>query len=92
MEFLLTILEEHRLGMFKYGVIKRISGSKEEEVKDDWRKPHNDELHNFNSSLIITMITKSKMRWTKHTPCVDEIRNAYSISVRKHKGNLEDLE
>jgi hypothetical protein len=90
-EFFLTIIEEHRLGMFKYGVIKRISGS-EEEVKDDWRKPHNEELHNFNSSLIITMKTKSKMRWTGLIPCVDEIRNAYSISVRKYKGNLEDLE
>jgi hypothetical protein len=45
-------------------------------------KPHNEELHNFNSPLIIIRITKSKVRWTGHIPCMNEIRNAYSISVR----------
>jgi hypothetical protein len=45
-------------------------------------------LHNFNSSLIIIRITKSRMRWTGHIPCMDEIRNAYSILVRKRKQKI----
>jgi hypothetical protein len=37
-EFFLTVREEYRPGMFKYGVLMRISGSKKEEVRDGWRK------------------------------------------------------
>jgi hypothetical protein len=29
------------------------------------------------------------MRWIGHISCMDEIRNAYSISVRKHKEKIQ---
>jgi len=32
------------------GVLRRISGSKREEVEGDWRRLHNEELHNLYAS------------------------------------------
>jgi hypothetical protein len=45
-------------------VLKRIFGSKREEVKGDWRKLHNEELHNlYSSPSIIRMIKSRRMKW-----------------------------
>jgi hypothetical protein len=38
-------------------VLKRIFGSKKEEVVGGWRRLHNEELHNFNASPnVVTVI------------------------------------
>jgi hypothetical protein len=42
-----TRREEQRLGVFENGVLRRISGPKREEVTGEWRKLHNEELHNM---------------------------------------------
>jgi hypothetical protein len=49
----LTLREEHRLRMFENRVLRRIFGPKRNDVTGDWRKLHNDELHNLYSSPII---------------------------------------
>jgi hypothetical protein len=37
------------------------------EVTGDWRKMHNEELHNlYSSTNIIRMIKSRRMRWTEH--------------------------
>jgi hypothetical protein len=46
----LTLTEEHRLRVFKNRVLRRIFGSKRDEVTGEWRKLHNEELHNLYSS------------------------------------------
>jgi hypothetical protein len=46
----LTLREEHRLRVFENKVLRRISGSKRDEVTGKWRKLHNEELHNLYSS------------------------------------------
>jgi hypothetical protein len=33
--------------VFEYRVLKRILGPRRDEVKGEWRKPHNEELHNL---------------------------------------------
>jgi hypothetical protein len=43
----LTLSEEHRLRVFENRVLRRIIGPKKDEVKGDWRKLHNEELHNL---------------------------------------------
>jgi hypothetical protein len=43
----LTLREEHRLRVFENRVLRRIFGPKREEVAGDWRRLHNDELHNL---------------------------------------------
>jgi hypothetical protein len=53
----LTLREEHRLRVFENKMLGRIFGPKREEVVGDWRKLHNEELRNLNSSpSIIRMI------------------------------------
>jgi hypothetical protein len=44
---LLTLREELRLGIFENRLLRRIFGPKRDEVTDEWRKPHNEELHDF---------------------------------------------
>jgi hypothetical protein len=42
-------------------------GLKRDEVTGDWRKLHNEELHNLYSSSIMFRMTKSRrMRWAGH--------------------------
>jgi hypothetical protein len=60
----LTLREEHRLGVFEYRVLSRIFGPKRDEVTGEWRKLHNEELHDVCSSPSIIRIVKvRKMRW-----------------------------
>jgi hypothetical protein len=46
----LTLREEHRLRVFENRVLRRISGSKRDEVTGERRKLQNGELHNLYSS------------------------------------------
>jgi hypothetical protein len=60
----LTLREEHRLRVFENRVLRRIFGPKRDEVTGGWRKPHNEELRDLNSSPTIIRIMKSRrMRW-----------------------------
>jgi hypothetical protein len=63
----LTLREEHRLRVFKNRVLRRIFGSKRDEVTGGWRKLHNEELHNlYSSPSIIRMIKSRRMKWEGH--------------------------
>jgi hypothetical protein len=79
--------EEHRLRVFENRVLRRIFGPKRDEVTGDWRKLHNEELHNFYSSPnIIRMIKSRRMRWAGHVARMGETRNACRILVGKPEG------
>jgi hypothetical protein len=49
-------------------VLRRIFGSKTDEVTGDWRKLHNEEQHNFYLSSNIIIIIKSR-RMRKGRTC-----------------------
>jgi hypothetical protein len=49
----LTLREEHRLRTSENRVLRRISGPKREEVAGGWSRLHNEELHNFYTSINI---------------------------------------
>jgi hypothetical protein len=54
----LTLREEHRLRVFENRVLRGIFGPKRDEVIGDWRKLHNEELHNLYSSNLFEIITQ----------------------------------
>jgi hypothetical protein len=56
----LTLREEHRLRVFENRVLMRIFGPKRDEVTGDWRKLHNEELHNLYSPQSIIRMIKRK--------------------------------
>jgi hypothetical protein len=45
----LTLREEHRLKVFKNRALRRIFGLKRDEMVGEWRKLHNEKLHNLYS-------------------------------------------
>jgi hypothetical protein len=49
-------------------------------VTGDWRKLHNEELHNlYSSPSIIRVIKSRRMKWEGHVARMGEKRNAYRI-------------
>jgi hypothetical protein len=52
----LTLLEKHKLRVFKNRVLRRIFGPKRDEITGGWRMLHNEELCDlYSSPNIITM-------------------------------------
>jgi hypothetical protein len=79
--------EEHRLRVLENRVLRRIFGPKRVEVTGDWRKLHNEKLHNlYSSPNIIGMIKSRRMRWTGHVAGMGEKINAHRILVGKPEG------
>jgi hypothetical protein len=52
--------EEHRLRVFENRVLRRIFGPKRDEVTGEWRKLHNEVLHNLYLSPDIIRQVKSR--------------------------------
>jgi hypothetical protein len=72
----LALREEHRLTVFKKKVLRRIFGSKTDEVTGGWRKQHNEELRDlYSSPSIIRTIKSRRMRWAGHVARMGEKRN-----------------
>jgi hypothetical protein len=69
-------------------VLRRIFGSKTDEVTGELRKLHNEELNDLYSSLNIFRLIKSRrMRWAGHVARMEERRGIYRILVGKREGN-----
>jgi hypothetical protein len=74
--------------VFENRVLRRIFGPKRDDVTGDWRKLHNEELHNlYSSANIIRMIKSRWMRRSGHEARMGKTMNAYRILVGKPEGN-----
>jgi hypothetical protein len=74
-------------------LLRRIFGPKRDEVTEEWRRLHNEELNDLYASPNIIWVIKSRrMRWTRHVARMGEGRGAYRILVGRPEGrnHLED--
>jgi hypothetical protein len=55
-----TLREEHRLKVFQNRMVRRIFGPRRDEVTGEWRKLHNEEVHDLYSSPSIIRIMKTR--------------------------------
>jgi len=63
----LTLREERRLRVFENMVLRRVFGSKRDEVIGEWRKLHNEELsHLYSLPNIVRVVKSRRMRWPGH--------------------------
>jgi hypothetical protein len=82
-----TLKEERRLRAFENRVLRRIFGPKGDEVTGEWRKLHNEELHNsYSSPDIIRQVKSRRMRWAGHVARMGEERRVYKVLVGKPEG------
>jgi hypothetical protein len=73
--------------MLENRVLRRIFGPKRDEVTGEWRKFHNEELHNLYSSPdIVRQIKSRRMRWAGHVARMREERKVYKVLVGKPEG------
>jgi hypothetical protein len=73
--------------VFENRVLKRIFGPKRDEVTWEWRKLHNEELHDLYSSPTIVLVIKlRRMRWMGHVAHMEEGRGIYRVMVGKPEG------
>jgi PAS domain-containing protein len=76
----LTLRKRHGLRVFGNTVLRKVFGSKKEEVKGDWRRLHIEERHDlYCSPNIIRVIKSRRMRWAGHVARVKERDGAYRV-------------
>ena len=71
----LVLREECRLRVFGNSMLRRIFGPKRDEVRGEWRKPHNEQLNDlYYSPNIIWVMKLRRMRWAGYVVCMGERR------------------
>jgi hypothetical protein len=79
--------EKHRLRVFENRVLRAIFESKSDEVTGEWRKLHNEELHDLYSSPTIERLIKSiLMRLAGRVARMGNGRGVYRGLVEKPEG------
>jgi hypothetical protein len=82
-----TWREENRLSVFENRVLRRIFGSRGNEITGKWRKLYNEELNDLYGSPNIFWVIKSRrMRWARHVARMGERRGVYRVLVGKPAG------
>jgi hypothetical protein len=72
-----TLKEENRRRVLENRVLGRIFDVKGDEVTGDWRKLHNEELHNmYSEPNIIRMIKSKRMKLAGHVARMGKKKNA----------------
>ena len=83
----LILREERRLRLFENRMLRRVFGSKRDEVTGEWRELHNEELSDLYSLPNILWVVKSRrMRWVGHVARMGEGRGVHRVLVGKHVG------
>ena len=79
--------EERGLGITENRVLRRIFGTKRDEVTGEWRKLLHEELNNlYSSPNIIRVIKSRRMRWVGHVARMGKRRGVYRVLAGKLEG------
>jgi hypothetical protein len=79
--------EERRLRVFENRVLRRIFGPERDEVTEEWRKLHNEELNDLYCSPNTVRVIKSRrLRWAGDVARVGGRRRVYRVLVGKPGG------
>jgi hypothetical protein len=75
--------------VFENRVLRRIFGPNRDLVTGEWRKLHNEELHNLYSSPdIIRQVKSRRMRWAVHVARMGGDSKVYKVLVGKPVGKI----
>ena len=86
----LILKEERRRRVFENTALRRVFGTKRDEVTWEWRKLHNEELNDlYFSPNTVRAIKSKRMRWTGHVVRMGERRGVYRVLVTKPKGKRQ---
>jgi hypothetical protein len=70
--------------------LRKIFGSKRDELIGGWKNMLNEKLHNlYSSPHIIRMIKTMRMRWAEHIARMEKKRNSSRILVGKPEGKIQ---
>jgi hypothetical protein len=79
-------MKKYQLKVLGTKRVRRVSGSKKEDVIGGYSKYHNEELHNLYSSRNIITVMKSRVvKWAGHVR-MSEMRNACNFLSENLKG------
>ena len=68
-------------------MLRRIFGPRRDEVTEEWRRLHNEELNYlYSSPNIVRAIKSRRMRWAGHVERMGEERGVYRVFVGKPEG------
>jgi len=86
----LTLRDEIRMRVFENRVLRRIFGTKRDEVIGEWRKRHSEQLNDLYCSPNIVRVIKSKrMRWARHLACMGRGAVHAGFSWGKREGKIK---
>jgi len=75
------------LRVFENMVLRRIFGPRRDEVTEEWRRLHNEELNDlYPSPNTVRVINSRRMRWAGHVACMGEERGVYRVWLGKPEG------
>ena len=70
-------------------VLRRIFGPKRDEVTEEWRKLHNEELNDlYPLPNIVCVIKPRRMRWAGHVACMGSRRGVCTVLMEKPEGKI----